>query len=243
MPVQSVASRSVPTGASSPPPLRTGRFNCGTFGATPCPGRSATQIVDSVAFSPNGRTLAAASADGTVQLWDVHSHKLLGQLNNHAGAIASLAFNPDGRSLAAADIGGTIVLWDIQSRQPLGAPLQTHHVVNSVAYSPDGETLAAGNGDNGTVGLWDVRRHRLIRTLDTGNGGPVNSVAFAPDKRILATGSESGTVQLWSLAADKPLAMLNGGTGAVFSVAFSADGRTLAAGGFSGTISVWRGVG
>jgi WD40 repeat protein len=184
--------------------------------------------------------LAAASADGTVQLWDVHSHSLLGQLNNHAGAIASLAFSPGGRTLAAADIRGTIVLWDLQTRHPRGLPLQTHHLVNSVAYSPDGQTLAAGNGDNGSVGLWDVQSHHLIRTLRIGNSGPVNSVVFAPTKRILATGSETGTVQLWRLPGDKPLATLNADTGPVFSVAFSPDGGTLAAGGFNGTISVWR---
>lgn len=198
--------------------------------------------VYSVVFSPNGRILAAASADGTVQLWAARSGRLIGELNNHAGAIASLAFSPDGRILAAADIRGTVVLWDVASRQPLGVPLRTHHLVNGVAYSPDGRTLAAGNGDNGTVGLWDVRRHRLIRTLHIGNSGPVNSVVFAPHKRILALGIEDGTVQLWSPLGDKPLATLNGGTGPVFGVAFSRDGRTLAAGGFSGTISVWPGV-
>ena len=149
--------------------------------------------VYSVAFSPNGHILAAASANGTVQLWDVDSHRLLGQLNNHAGAIASLAFSPDRRSLAAADIRGTVVLWDVHSRRPLGVPLRTHHLVNSVAYSPDGRTLAAGNGDNGTVGMWDVQRHHLIRTLRIGSSGPVNSVVFAPHKPILATGSETGT--------------------------------------------------
>ncbi|MGH2883877.1 MAG: WD40 repeat domain-containing protein [Solirubrobacteraceae bacterium] len=120
--------------------------------------------------------------------------------------------------------------------------MHTHHLVNSVAYSPDGRILAAGNGDNGTVSLWEVQRHHLMRILHIGNNGPVNSVVFAPHKRMLAIGSEAGTVQLWSLKGDKSLATLNGGTGPVFSVAFSADGQTLAAGGFSGTISVWRGV-
>jgi WD40 repeat protein len=195
--------------------------------------------VYSVAFSPDGRILAAASADGTVQLWSVHSHTLLGQLNNHAGAIAALAFSPNGGSLAAADVRGTVLLWDLQTRHPLGPPLETHHLVNSLAYSPDGRTLAAGNGDNGTVGLWNAQRHHLIRMLHIGNSGPVNTVVFAPRQPILATGSENGTVQLWGIPGDNPLATLNGGTGPVFSVAFSPDGRTLAAGGFDGTTSVW----
>ena len=105
----------------------------------------------SVAFSPNGRILASASAGGTV-LWDVHAHSLIGKLKNHVGAV-SVAFSPDRRSLATADIRGTVVLWDVHSRTPLGTSLHTHHLVNSVAFTPDGRTLAAGNGDNGTVGL------------------------------------------------------------------------------------------
>ena len=87
----------------------------------------------SVLFSPNGRTLAAASANGTVQLWDVNSHRLLGQLDNHAGAITSLVFSPNGSTLAAGDIRGTVVLWAVRPRRRLGVPLQTHHLVNSVA--------------------------------------------------------------------------------------------------------------
>ena len=136
--------------------------------------------VYSVSFSPDGRELAVASANGTVALWDVRHHTRLGTLNNHAGAISSVAFRPHGSAFAAADINGTIVLWDLRSRQRLGKPLATHHLVSSVEFSPNGRTLAAGNGDNGTLTLWNVQTHHLSATLRTGDRGPVNSVAFSP---------------------------------------------------------------
>ena len=204
--------------------------------------RAHSGSIYSVTFSPNGRILAAASADGTVQLWDVNSRSLIGQVDNHAGAIASLAFSPNGRSLAAGDIKGTVVLWDVQHRRRLGVPLRTHHLVSSVAYAPDGRTLAVGNGDQGTVGLWDVHgpaprpdpAHRQQR--------PRLQCRVRPPHRDARNGERVGAVQLWGLPADNQLATLNGGTGPVFSVAISPDGRTLAAGGLNGTIGVWRSV-
>ena len=101
-----------------------------------------------VAFSPNGRILAAASAGGTVQLWDVRSHRLLGQLDR-AGAIASVVFSPDGRSLAAADIDGTVVLWDVRNRHAVGVPLQTHHLVEIACSIP---TVGLSRPETATTG-------------------------------------------------------------------------------------------
>ena len=132
------------------------------------------------------------------------------------------------------------MLWDLHSRQRLGKPLATHHLVSSVAFSPNGRMLAAGNGDNGTITLWNAQTHHLIATLHTGDRGPVNSVAFSAQGHTLATGSESGTVQLWDARSYALLATLSPGPGQVFSVAFSPDGRFLAAAGFTGTISVWQ---
>jgi WD40 repeat protein len=119
--------------------------------------RGHTDAAESVAFSPDGKTLASADFDGTIQVWDVATHRQLGDaLSGHTGPVWSVAFSPDGKTLASANNDGTIRLWDVVSRQPLGDPLRGHTgLVWSVAFSPDGKTLASASSDR-TIRLWDV---------------------------------------------------------------------------------------
>ena len=113
--------------------------------------------VTSVAFSQYYTTLASASQDGTIRLWDPGSGRHKTTLEGHTGWIWSMAFSPDGRTLAS---GGswpnyTVRLWEIGSGQRK-ATLEGHtSYVHSVAFSPDGKTLASASRD-GTILLWDM---------------------------------------------------------------------------------------
>jgi len=188
----------------------------------------------SVAFDPQGGTLASGSADATVKLWDARSGNLLRTLEGHDRWVDSVAFNPQGGVLAS---GSEVRLWDMRSDKLLRT-LEGHGGrVLSVAFDPQGGTLANSKSDH-PVKLWDARSGKLLRTLE-GHRDWVYSVAFDPQGGTLASGGDDTTVKLWDVRNGKLLRTLEGHTSVVDIVTFSKDGRLLASKSDDDTIRLW----
>ncbi len=153
----------------------------------PVPSVSAGSSYDSVAYSPDGRILAAGCG-GSIQLWDMESGILLRVLQAHEGHVLSVAFSPDGTTLASGSEDTTVRLWDATKGTERRVLKGHSHSVWSVAFSPDGTTLASGSGDN-TVRLWDAASGECLAVLVSLAEG---WVAFTPDGRYRSEGALGG---------------------------------------------------
>jgi len=190
-----------------------------------------------VAFSPNGRLLAAGS-DGTVTVWDWRNNggHVVANLDRHRKHPISVTFSPDGLRLASASAGVDVNLWDAQTWQHLRTFPEHIHPVSALAFSPDGRWLAEASLGRRVI-LWDTTTGEQFHSLV--HDGSVLGVAYGPDGKRLATASEDKTVRVWDPVTGREVLSLHGHTDSCECVAFSRDGWRLASVSMDGTIRVW----
>lgn len=189
-------------------------------------------MITSVAFSPDGATLASASADNTIKLWDTRTGDNTRTLEGHSHWIQTVAFSPDGELLASGASDDTIRLWNPKNGSTLRVLTGHQDEVEDVCFSPNGELIASASSDK-TVRLWNPNSEHALRIL-SGHKGTVFAVAFSPNGSLLASGSFDGSVRLWNPETGETIAEIATDHRVISDVAFRPTGRWLATAG-SGT--------
>jgi WD40 repeat protein len=189
--------------------------------------------IEAVAFSPDGKTLASASFDKSVRIWEVATGKEAAVLRL-AEPVHALAFAPDGKSLVTG--GGQpskcdLRLWDLGGAEPKERLSFAGHTgaVHGVAFSPNGKTVATASSDT-SVRLWDPATGKE-QTLLKGHTNRVRAVAFNPDGKTLVSGDQVGRLIVWDLATRAERTTIQAHEGMVSALAFTPDGTGLASAG------------
>lgn len=199
-----------------------------------------SRYITGLAFSPDSKILASASADSTIQLWDMATNQSIRVLRLPSRSdFVPIAFSADGKILASGATDGSIILWDIATGQAIGPPLTGHtDSILSLAFSING-LLASASFDTNVI-IWNTTTEQAIGNPLAGHDDAISSVVFTPDGKYLASGSRDETIQLWDVEQQRPVGQpLVGHRDRITSVAFSPDGKTLASASEDDTIVLW----
>ena len=193
-------------------------------------------VISRVAFSPDGRTVAAASVNGKVYVLNAHTMKVEA-IYSHKPAANAVAYSPDGKYLASGGADGTVALGNVKTHE--FAVLKGHTgTIWSLAFNADSTRLASA-GFDGVVNLWNLATGTSVARLVCRQGPVVFSVRFSADGKLLAAAGPKNTVKIWDAGTGAELKTLLGHKKMVTGVAFHPDGKLLASTSIDKTIRLW----
>jgi WD40 repeat protein len=193
-----------------------------------------TAWIGGVAFSPDGKTIATASGDKTVKLWDAATGKERATLKGHEDCVTCVAFSPDGKQLATGSFDQSVIIWNAQKQKVLHRLKCRRGAVLACMYFSDSRLILGGV--SGEVIPWDFSNGTVWTPLPF-HSSWLNSLARHRD--LMASAGSDGRVLLSWSSEILPFGHFQGGAGEVRAVAISPGAKYLAAGNRYGTVRIW----
>ena len=202
--------------------------------------------VNSIAYSPSGKTFAAASGDGTIRTYTVGAGSSLTEkavLEGHILPATGIAFAPDGLTMASSSNDWTVRQWpSVSGVKPKDKTIKVGHLshVYNVQFAPDEKGLASGSYDN-TTRYWElVAAEPKERTPSMKGDGYIYTIAFAPDGKSLVSGGQSAKFKSYDVGTGQSLRTFQGHSGYINRLAYSPDSNAIASSSTDKTLRLWE---
>ena len=218
-----------------------------------CSGHSSR--ITALAWSPDGKRIASAGYDKTVQLWDAANGNKLLAYRRHLGHVNALAWSPDSKCIASASADGSVQLWEADTGKLLHTYSEHQGPLYAVAWSPDGEYIASA-GEDTTVQVWRAKTGLRLFTCRN-HSSKVCALAWSPDGKRIASAGEGRRIEIWEpvkdrqqkrsllgsltlmLALNRGQMVLSGHYKRINALAWSPDGKRVASASSDHRVLVW----
>jgi NACHT domain- and WD repeat-containing protein len=203
-----------------------------------------TDMVSTVAVTPDGHRVVSGSSDKTLRVWELATGTCLKTLEGHTDLVKAVAVTSDGHLAVSGSWDCTLRVWNLATGTCLKT-LEEEHTgwVYAVAVTPDGRLAVSGGGDiisgaDCALRVWDLATGNCLRILK-GHTDTVSTVAVTSNGRLAVSGSLDQTLRVWDLAIGTCLKILKGHTDGVSAIALTPDGRRAVSGSTDKTLRVW----
>ena len=191
----------------------------------------------SMAFSPDGKTLAIGTSDKKLVLFSVPDWQMINTIDKNGRDVTAVAFSPDGNYLASGDKDKKVFIFDTKTWEVV-QKFKAYDDVSALAFNYDGSLLAVASGKKDNAMLWDVKKDKLAKKLKS-RYGDVQTIAVSPDGSQVAGGTQDNKVVLWDAATGNEIMSLTGHASNVEAVTYSPDGKYLVSGGADNVVMLW----